>query len=113
MRGIQFAARFELEPDIKTKLIMTEMVQLLTEIPCERILDEWVKMFIKSEKPSKVTFSISNNLGIEVKRLCDNIVNEQGINIITFDASDLQTGVYFCILKAGNHIETVKFVIIK
>ncbi|MFH1050033.1 MAG: T9SS type A sorting domain-containing protein [bacterium] len=65
------------------------------------------------EKPTRITLSISNNLGIEVKRLIDNVFIEQGINKITFDTGEFSSGVYFCTLKGGNYIETQKFLISK
>ncbi|TAL67862.1 MAG: T9SS type A sorting domain-containing protein [Bacteroidetes bacterium] len=65
------------------------------------------------ERSSRVTLSISDNLGIEVKRLIDNFYFEQGTSNISFDASDLSSGVYFCTLKADDYIKTIKFVVIK
>ncbi len=52
LRGVQFAARFDLKPDEQTLRIFKEMVPLLAEISKERILDEWSKLFLKSTKPS-------------------------------------------------------------
>ncbi|MCL5990586.1 MAG: T9SS type A sorting domain-containing protein [Bacteroidetes bacterium] len=62
---------------------------------------------------SIISLSISYNLGIEVKRLVDNQFIEPGQHSIEFDASSLSSGVYFCTLRAGGKIETIKFVVLK
>ena len=52
LRGLQFISRFGLEVEPTTVRILQEMAPLLKELPKERILDEWKKLLLKSEKPS-------------------------------------------------------------
>lgn len=52
LRGLQFISRFGLEVEPATVRILQEMAPLLKELPKERILDEWKKLLLKSEKPS-------------------------------------------------------------
>ncbi|MBI5077083.1 CCA tRNA nucleotidyltransferase [Candidatus Falkowbacteria bacterium] len=52
LRGIQFMSRFGLEIDAETVPILQEMAPQLKELPKERILEEWKKLLLKSEKPS-------------------------------------------------------------
>jgi tRNA nucleotidyltransferase (CCA-adding enzyme) len=52
LRGIQFMSRFGLEIDADTVPILQEMAPFLKELPKERILEEWKKLLLKSEKPS-------------------------------------------------------------
>jgi tRNA nucleotidyltransferase (CCA-adding enzyme) len=52
LRGLQFIARFGLELDPDSAELMRQMAPTLKELPKERILDEWKKLLVKSEKPS-------------------------------------------------------------
>ncbi|MBC8526325.1 MAG: CCA tRNA nucleotidyltransferase [Candidatus Cloacimonetes bacterium] len=52
LRALQFVARFELEIEQESKKIIQGMLPQLKELPKERILEEWKKLFLKSEKPS-------------------------------------------------------------
>ncbi|MEK7159054.1 MAG: HD domain-containing protein [Patescibacteria group bacterium] len=52
LRGLQFISRFGLEVEPATVKILQEMAPLLKELPKERILDEWKKLLLKSDKPS-------------------------------------------------------------
>ncbi|KAA3620153.1 MAG: T9SS C-terminal target domain-containing protein [Calditrichaeota bacterium] len=59
-----------------------------------------------------VTLNIFNNLGHEIKTL----INENraaGLHSITFDGSDLASGVYFYKLSAGKFSSTKKFLLLK
>jgi hypothetical protein len=65
---------------------------------------------IKYSNPEFVqyNFSIINSLGIELKN--ENVNENEGL--LKFDTSELPTGIYFYILKAGSYTETKKFVVI-
>lgn len=63
MRALQFIGRFGLSLDHKSAKVMIEMIPLLKELPEERILEEWKKLLLKSEKPS-VGLSAGMALGI-------------------------------------------------
>jgi len=52
MRAVQFAGRFGMEIDKESLAIIQEMTLSLKELPKERILEEWKKLLIKSDKPS-------------------------------------------------------------
>jgi tRNA nucleotidyltransferase (CCA-adding enzyme) len=52
LRGVQFVGRFGLKVDDRTAVIMREMRSELKHLPKERLREEWVKLFLKSRKPS-------------------------------------------------------------
>ncbi len=52
LRALQFVARFELTVDEQSFCILQYMKDFLTELPKERITEEWRKLFLKSKKPS-------------------------------------------------------------
>ncbi len=52
LRGVQFIGRFGLEPDEDCIRIMRDTALSLKELPKERILGEWKKLLLQSEKPS-------------------------------------------------------------
>ncbi len=62
--------------------------------------------------PSLVTLSVYDILGNVVAKLVDEY-REAGRYEITFDATNLQSGIYFYTLKAGSFIETKKMILIK
>jgi len=64
-RAVQFCARFEYELAPETKKLCLNMVKegLLEELPKERIYKEFVKLLLKSPKPS-VGFELIRELGI-------------------------------------------------
>lgn len=61
LRVMQFAGRFGFDVEEKTKELCLELVRsgALDELPIERFEEEWKKLLLKSEKPSK---------GLEVAR---------------------------------------------
>lgn len=63
------------------------------------------------KEPSFVSISIKNILGKEV--LNYHYIGNIGEQLFDIDASSLSTGIYFCTLKVGNEIETVKVLVIK
>ena len=67
-RALQFAARLDLAPDVKSRELMREMVARgdLDELPKERITDEIKKLFMKAPRPS-TGFELAREIGI-VKR---------------------------------------------
>ena len=84
MRGIQFAARFNLSVEEKTKDIMSSMD--LASLPGERIFEEFNKLLLKSEKPS-IGLHLMEELGMfrffpEIRAILsvpqDNIYHPEG-----------------------------------
>jgi predicted secreted hydrolase len=73
------------------------------------------KSAIKFElrKPEIVNIKIIDMFGRETFTLIDTKFFNIGQHSIDFDAGKLSTGVYFCTLKAGGYVETVKMVIIR
>ena len=65
------------------------------------------------EHKHDVFLNITNSLGIEVALIIDNQYYEEGVYSVNFDASNLPTGVYFCNLRYGEKVETIKILVIK
>ena len=63
LRGMQFIGRFGLEVDKDSVPILQEMAPLVKDLSKERILEEWKKLLLKSEKPS-LGLAAAMNLGI-------------------------------------------------
>ena len=63
-RAVQFRARFELEPDAKTKELLKLMVARgdLEELPKERVFEEFKKLLLKAKKPS-LGFELLKEIG--------------------------------------------------
>ncbi len=65
-----------------------------------------------SLEPQHVTLAVYDLLGGEVKTLLDEHISA-GMHHITFDASDLASGIYFYSLQAGDRTETKRMVLLK
>jgi tRNA nucleotidyltransferase (CCA-adding enzyme) len=52
LRGVQFVGRFGLKVEDRTASIVREMRGELKYLPKERLREEWIKLFLKSRKPS-------------------------------------------------------------
>ncbi|MGK9477013.1 T9SS type A sorting domain-containing protein [Melioribacter sp. OK-6-Me] len=63
-------------------------------------------------KTVNVSLKVYDVLGREVKTLVHGIQNP-GSYTVTFDASDLSSGVYFYRLEAGNYSETKQMLLMK
>jgi len=70
---------------------------------------------IKYSLPSQavVTLKIYNALGENVVTLLNNTTQEAGIHNISFDASNLPSGVYMYSIQAGNNIQSKKMLLMK
>ncbi len=53
LRAMQFIGRFDLTIDRDSLPVLQEMAPLLEHLPKERIGEEWKKLLLKSERPSK------------------------------------------------------------
>lgn len=60
-----------------------------------------------------VNISIFNSFGKEIISLSSNKVYEIGSQSLSIDVGGLSQGVYYLSIKAGNYIETRKFVVVK
>jgi len=61
------------------------------------------------KQASKVNIAIYNNIGEIIEVLIDNY-QQQGTQHITFDAEKLKPGVYFCMLKTRDGVQTTKII---
>lgn len=61
---------------------------------------------------SHVKITVFNILGEQVQTLLDD-EKDKGIYEITFDASNLSTGIYLCRMQAGNYISIKKMLYLK
>ena len=66
LRGIQFAARFNLRLPKETKQVLIELLDTLDELPKERIFNELNKLLLKAEKPS-IGLHLIDELGLSKK----------------------------------------------
>jgi pimeloyl-ACP methyl ester carboxylesterase len=91
--------------DIENNKITDNLAVNIYPNPVQDFLS--VKYFINSNNPIKL--SIINSFGIE---LINETINEnQGT--VKINTNGLPSGIYYCILKSGNYIETKRFVILK
>ncbi len=65
-RGLQFAARFDLDVPEVTFAVFRNLLDSLNELPKERIFDEIKKLLLKARKPS-IGFEIADKAGIIMK----------------------------------------------
>jgi tRNA nucleotidyltransferase (CCA-adding enzyme) len=63
LRGLQFAARFELSVDPESMNVMKATVPRLTELSPERLHDEWRKLLVLPTKPS-IGLQLGFDLGV-------------------------------------------------
>jgi hypothetical protein len=64
-------------------------------------------------RASTITLKVYDVLGRDVATLVDNETKGAGNHEVSFNASNLPSGVYFYRLQAENHIETKSMVLIK
>ena len=63
-------------------------------------------------KKMYISLTLYNTLGVEVKKI-DQGYRSAGTHMVSIDASDLATGIYFYQLRAGNFVKTQKMSLIK
>ena len=61
------------------------------------------------QQSGKVNIAIYNNIGVQVKLLL-NETKHQGSHQFLFDASKLESGIYFCVLRTSEGIQTKKMI---
>lgn len=66
----------------------------------------------KLDRAEEVTLKVYNTLGHEVATLVDGR-QQAGSHQVTFDASNLSSGIYLYTLKVGNEINTKKMILLK
>jgi hypothetical protein len=60
----------------------------------------------------EIVLTLYNTLGVEIMQL-DKGIKSAGIHQISFDGSNLPTGIYFYQLRTGNFVKTKKMSLIK
>ncbi|MCZ7608794.1 MAG: T9SS type A sorting domain-containing protein [Ignavibacterium sp.] len=70
--------------------------------------------FISFSLPDRqaVSIKVYDALGCEIKTLVDEI-KEAGEHSITFNASDLNSGIYFYVMRSNGFVETKKLIVVK
>ncbi len=91
-------------------MIIYRLNSLLTNYP--NPFNPTTKISYALPHASLVRLSIFNTLGQEVCTLV-NQFEEPGYKLVSFDASNIPTGVYFYQLQSGNLTETKKLVLLK
>ena len=64
-------------------------------------------------KTNRITLEVYNVNGQKVATLIKNELISPGIKEVTFDGSDLNSGIYFCTLSAGEYKDTRRMLLIK
>jgi hypothetical protein len=64
-------------------------------------------------KVENVTIRVYDCLGRQVSVLINNEMKSPGIHKISFNATNLPSGVYFCRMEAGNFTNTKKLILLK
>jgi len=120
---VTFNCQVDAPPDPEWDAIWAEyqtMEQARTAVPAEvRIIGNYPNPFnpvttISYELPvtTHVTLTISDVVGREVARLVDG-PQEAGYKSVTFDGSNLASGIYFYRLQAGTFVETKRMILMK
>jgi len=59
-----------------------------------------------------VSINIYNSIGDQVQSLI-NVEQPAGLYSLYFDGRDMSSGIYYCVLKAGNRTSTKKMMLVK
>lgn len=62
---------------------------------------------------SKVSFSLFDTTGKQITTLLQNEQKVAGLHQLSFEVTNLPTGIYYCTMQANEHIETQKVIITK
>ncbi|MFC2131281.1 CotH kinase family protein [Bacteroidota bacterium] len=62
---------------------------------------------------SVINLKIVNSMGFELDKLIDNKQYYPGIHRISFDSGNLESGVYYCTIKASGIVKTIPMIIMK
>ena len=62
---------------------------------------------------SKVSFSLFDTTGKQIATLLQNEQKVAGLHQLSFEVTNLPTGIYYCTMQANEHIETQKVIITK
>jgi photosystem II stability/assembly factor-like uncharacterized protein len=117
LKQIDYAGTFEYSNEIEVDVRVLDKFALDQNYPNPFNPTTTIGFGIQaSPNPSKggalVTLKVFDILGNEVKTLVNKEM-ESGYHSVEFDASNLQSGVYFYRIQAGNYIETKKMLLLR
>jgi hypothetical protein len=99
----------DIEPVISKPVLPTEL-RLLSNYPNPFNMETKIRVAIPRE--SFVTISIYNALGQLQSALINNILSA-GNHVVSWNANDAPSGIYFVVLKSGNEIRRKKICLLK
>ena len=101
-----------LEVNVFNTTDIDELDELATKIFPNPFSDK-VNILINLEKQTSLSVIIYNSLGKKMVSLCANTTNLIGMHNFTFDGSQLDRGIYYCIISTDNKKITKKLILIK
>ena len=96
-------------PDTIPNVTLEDEFQELGALVSPNPFTTTLRIDYKLQNPDKVNIAIYNNIGVQVKLLL-NETKYQGSHQILFDASKLESGIYFCVLKTSEGVQTKKMI---
>lgn len=110
LKQVDFDGSFSYSEEVNAEIISPVQFELAQNYPNPFNPGTTIKFSIPQS--SNVTLKVFNTLGQEVKTLLNQNM-ESGVHTINFDASDLNSGIYFYKLDAGQFSEVRKMTLIK
>lgn len=110
LKQIDFDGRYEYSNEVEVDIISEMNYTLLQNYPNPFNPATTIRFTIPEK--SNVRVSVTDVLGNEVAVLANGLT-EAGSHSIEFNASDLPSGIYFCILQSGQLSESKKMVLMK
>jgi hypothetical protein len=97
--------------DIEDDNVLPSQYALLQNYPNPFNPSTRIEYFLPIE--GNVTLKVFNILGQEVRTLINNELTSSGKHTVTFDASNLPTGIYIYRLQAGNYSDVKKMILLR
>jgi hypothetical protein len=106
--------------DVRERILPNAAEQTLTDTPLQSAIEgifpnpfnPSTSIRYSVASPSLVTVKVFDVLGREVRKVVEE-PQSTGVHLVSFDASQLSSGVYFCVLRVGVSISTAKMVVMK
>ncbi len=110
LKQIDFDGQYEYSKEIEVDYKVAEEYVLEQNYP--NPFNPTTNISFSVSKDEFVSMKIYNTIGEEVANLVNQLV-KAGQHEVTFNATNLPSGTYFCTMKAGKFIETTKLLLIK